>query len=70
MSAESTTRDATVRRFLDRRVVYLILTNWSAISTIRYMLYTLKFAFPARSMKTKDLFHGYPRKISLLKDLA
>ena len=28
-----------------------------------------KMRFPARSMKTKDLFSRYPRKISLLKDL-
>jgi hypothetical protein len=34
------------------------------------MVYTLKFAFPARSIKTKDMFRRYPRKISLLKDLA
>ncbi len=71
MSAESTTCDNGVRaEARDRGVVYLIVNTLENILTIGYMVYTLKFAFPARSIKTKDLFRRYPRKISLLKDLA
>ena len=39
------------------------------LCTIEYRVYIEKMRFLARSMKTKELFWRYPRKISLLKDL-
>jgi hypothetical protein len=39
------------------------------VFAIQYWVYTQKNVFPSKSMKAKELFWRYPRKISLLKDL-